>query len=85
MALRVDINRGLVLLTAVPYEETIVDWIRTLPERRYRPATQDWTVPARHEHLRTIWGLIGELEERGSVQPATADEAAGLARAPPRR
>lgn len=65
MALRIDVDKGLVLLVAVPYDETIVDWIRTLPERRYRHETQDWIVPARRELLRTLCYFIGELEERG--------------------
>jgi hypothetical protein len=65
MAMRVDANEGLLQLAAVPYDETIIDWIRTLPQRHYRPETQDWITPARREHLQMVCRLIAELEERG--------------------
>lgn len=74
MALRINVDKGLVLLVAVPYDETIVDWIRTLPERRYRHESQDWIVPARREQLHTLCSLIGELEERG-IDVTISDEA----------
>lgn len=80
MGLRIDIDRGLVLLVAAPYDEMIVDCIRTLPERRYRRASQDWIMPARREHLRTLCSLIGELEERGIDVEICEDAAARLAR-----
>lgn len=80
MALHLDVNRGLVLMAAVPYDETIVDWVRTLPERRYRHATQDWTVPARREHLRAICGLISELDERDIEVEISEAAGARLAR-----
>jgi len=80
MGLRVEIDRGLVLLVAAPYDETIVDWIRTLPERRYRRESQDWIMPARREHLRTLCSLIGELEERGIDVETCEDAGARLAR-----
>jgi len=80
MGLRVDINKGLVLLVAAPYDETIVDWIRRLPERRYRHGPHDWIVPARREHLRTLCSVVGELEERGTEVEITARADARLAR-----
>ena len=80
MGLRVDINKGLVMLVAAPYEETIVDWIRTLPQRRYRRESQDWIVPARREHLRTLCSLIGELDERGIDVEISEEAGARLAR-----
>ncbi|MCA1680892.1 MAG: hypothetical protein LC777_19070, partial [Actinobacteria bacterium] len=80
MGLRVEIDRGLVLLVAAPYDETIVAWIRTLPERRYRRESQDWIMPARREHLRTLCSLIGELEERGIDVEICEDAGARLAR-----
>ena len=64
MALSVDAHHGLVLLAAVPYDEAIIDWIRAIPERHYRPRAQAWCVPARSEQLRHVSTLIGELEER---------------------
>lgn len=80
MALRIDVDKGLVLLVAAPYDETIVDWIRTLPERRYRNESQDWIVPARREHLRTLCSFIGELEERGIDVTISDDACTRLAR-----
>lgn len=64
MALRVDAHRGLLLLAAVPYDDATVDWIRTLPERYYRPRSQVWCVPARRELLYDVLTLMCELEER---------------------
>ena len=64
MALRVDARDGLVLLAAAPYDDCVVEWIRTLPERHYRPREQAWCVPARREQIRHVCALIGELEER---------------------
>lgn len=93
MGLRVDANEGLLQLAAVPYDETIVDWIRTLPQRHYRRETQDWITPARREHLQMVCGLIAELEERGiavaqrrseAVDPPSASSAKGHARSRPR-
>jgi hypothetical protein len=80
MGLRVEIDRGLVLLVAAPYDDTIVDWIRTLPERRCRRESQDWIMPARRERLRTLCSLIGELENAASTSrsartPARASRA----------
>lgn len=80
MGLRVDVDKGLVLLAAAPYDETIVDWIRTLPERRYRHESQDWIVPARREHLRTLCSFIGELEERGIAVKISDDAGTRMAR-----
>lgn len=81
MALRLDVDGGLVLMAALPYDEMIVDWIRTLPERRYRHTSRDWTVPARRGHLRSICGLLGELDERGIDIETTEAASARLARA----
>ena len=80
MALRIDVDKGLMLLLAAPYDETIVDWIRTLPERRYRRESQDWIVPARREHLRAVCSFIGELEERGIAVKISDDAGARMAR-----
>jgi len=81
MALRVDANEGLLQLAAVPYEETIVDWIRTLPQRHYRPESQDWITPARREHLRAVCGVIAELEERAIAVDISETARARLTRA----
>ncbi|MEA2188174.1 MAG: hypothetical protein QOK16_3185, partial [Solirubrobacteraceae bacterium] len=67
-------------LASAPYVETIVDAIRTLPQRHYRPASQDWSVPARREHLRNVCGVIAELEERGIDVDITEPAAARLSR-----
>ena len=40
MALRIDAIRGIMRLASAPYDETIVDWIRTLPQRRYHPVAE---------------------------------------------
>ena len=81
MALSVDAHRGLLLLAATPYDDAIVDWIRTLPERHYRPRAQAWCVPARREQLRHVSALIGELEERGIAGDISDSAGARLARA----
>ncbi|MFP5364640.1 MAG: hypothetical protein ACLGI5_18130 [Thermoleophilia bacterium] len=78
--MRIDVDKGLMLLLAAPYDETIVDWIRTLPERRYRRESQDWIVPARREHLRAVCSFIGELEERGIAVKISDDAGARMAR-----
>lgn len=75
MSLRVDADKGLIRLSASPYDETIVDAIRTLPQRRYRPAEQDWALAARREHLRAVCSVIAELSERG-IDVAISDAAA---------
>jgi hypothetical protein len=80
MALRIDAIRGLMRLSSAPYDETIVDWIRTLPHRHYRPSSQDWSVPARSENLRSLCGVIAELEERGIAIDITDPAAARLSR-----
>ena len=80
MALRVDANEGLLQLAAVPYDETIIDWIRTLPQRHYRRETQDWITPARREHLQMVCGLIAELEERGIAVEISETAGARLTR-----
>jgi len=80
MALRVDANEGLLQLAAVPYDETIIGWIRTLPQRHYRRETQDWITPARREHLQMVCGLIAELEEHGIAVEISETAAARLTR-----
>ena len=80
MALSVDAHRGLVLLAAVPYDDVIVDLIRTLPERHYRPRAQAWCVPARRAQLRHVSTLIGELEERDVAVDISDSASARLAR-----
>ena len=80
MSLHVDADKGLVLLSVSPYDETIVDAIRALRERRYRPAEQDWVVPARRDHLRTLCGVIAELSERRVDVRISDAAAARLAR-----
>jgi len=80
MALRVDANEGLLQLAAVPYDETIVDWIRALPQRHYRRTTQDWITPARREHLQMVCGMIAELEERGIAVEISETAGARLTR-----
>lgn len=80
MALRIDAVRGLIRLTCAPYDETIVELIRTLPQRRYRRETQDWSVPARREVLRSVCGVIAELEERGIDVDITEPAAARFSR-----
>jgi hypothetical protein len=81
MALRVDAIGGLMRLASAPYDETIVDWIKTLPERHYRRDSQDWGVPARREHLRSISSVIAELEQRGIDVDLSSQATARLARA----
>ena len=81
MALSVDAHHGLLLLSAAPYDDAIVDWIRTLPERHYRPRAQAWCVPARREQLRHVSTLIGELEERDIAVHISDSASARLARA----
>jgi len=80
MALHIDAIEGLTRLACTPYDETIVDWIKTLPERHYRRDSQDWSVPARREHLRNVCGVIAELEERGIDVDITEPAAARLSR-----
>lgn len=80
MGLRVDVDEGLVLLSADPYEERIVDEIRALPERHYRRTRRDWIVPARREHLREVSALIGELEELDVDIEITDEASVRLAR-----
>ena len=80
MALRVDAIGGLIRLACAPYDETIVDWIRTLPKRHYRRDSQDWSVPARREHLRNVCSVIAELEERGIDVDITEPAAARFSR-----
>ena len=80
MALHVDARGGLMLLTAVPYDEEIITRIRSLPERRYRSQTRDWYIPARRAHLRAVCALIGELEERSIDVNVSAGASARLAR-----
>lgn len=80
MALRIDAIEGLMRLASAPYDETIVDWIKTLPVRHYRRHSQDWRVPARREHLRNVCGVIAELEERGIDVDITESAAARLSR-----
>ena len=80
MALRIDAIGGLIRLACAPYDEAIVDAIKTLPKRRYRRDAQDWSVPARREHLRSVCGVIAELEERGIDVDITEPAAARLAR-----
>jgi hypothetical protein len=81
MALRVDTRDGLVLLAAAPYDDAVVEWIRTLPERHYRAREQAWCVPARREQLRHVCALIGELEERAIAVDISSSAGARLARA----
>jgi len=81
MGLRVDAHQGLLRLAAVPYDDTILDWIRALPQRHYRPASQDWSIPARREHLRAVCGVIAELEERGIAVEISEAARARLTRA----
>lgn len=80
MGLRIDAIGGLIRLASAPYDETIVDWIRTLPKRHYRRGSHDWTVPARREYLRSVCGVIAELEERGIDVDITEPAAARLSR-----
>lgn len=80
MALRIDAVGGLIRLASEPYDETIIDAIRTLPTRHYRRDSQDWSVPARREHLRSVCGVIAELEERGIEVDITEPAAARLSR-----
>lgn len=81
MALRVDTRRGLVLLTVDPYDASVVDAIRELPERRYRHRSREWCVPATREHLRAVNTTLAELEERGIAIEMTKDANARFARA----
>lgn len=80
MALRIDAVGGLIRLASAPYDKTIIDAIRTLPTRHYRRDSQDWSVPARREHLRSVCGVIAELEERGIDVDITEPAAARLSR-----
>lgn len=80
MSLVIHANRGLLQLAAEPYDETIVHWIRTVPQRRYRPQTHDWCIPARREHLQAVCTVIAELEERGVAVEISEAAAARLAR-----
>lgn len=80
MALLIDADKGLLQLAAEPYDEAIVDWIRSLPQRRYRRQTHDWCIPARREHLQRVCSVIAELEERGIAVEISEPAAARLAR-----
>ena len=80
MSLVIDANEGLLLLAAEPYDETVVHWIRTVPQRRYRRQSHDWCIPARREHLLTVCSVIAELEERGIAVKISDAAAARLAR-----
>ena len=80
MALRIDAIGGLIRLASAPYDKTIVDLIKTLPQRRYHRDSQDWSVPARREHLRSVCGVIAELEERGIDVELAEPAAARLSR-----
>ena len=80
MALRIDAIGGLIRLACAPYDETIVDSIKTLPQRRYHRDSQDWSVPARREYLRSVCGMIAELEERGIDVDITEPAATRLSR-----
>ena len=80
MGLRIDAIGGLIRLASAPYDETIVDSIRTLPQRHYRRESHDWSVPARREYLRSVCGVIAELEERGIDVDITEPAAARLSR-----
>ena len=80
MGLRIDAIGGLIRLACAPYDDTIVDWIRTLPKRHYRRESHDWSVPARREYLRSVCGVIAELEERGIDVDVTEPAAARLSR-----
>jgi hypothetical protein len=79
MALLIDADKGL-QLAADPYDEAIVDWIRSLPQRRYRRQAHGWCVPARREHLQSVCSVIAELEERGVAVEISEAAAARLAR-----
>lgn len=79
MALLIDADKGLLQLAAEPYDEASVDWIRSLPQRRYRRESHDWCVPARREHLRTVCCLIAELEERAITVEISVAAGARLA------
>jgi hypothetical protein len=80
MSLLIDADKGLLRLAAEPYDETIVQWIRTVPQRRYRPQTHDWCIPARREHLQAVCTVIAELEEREIAVEISDAAAARLAR-----
>ena len=80
MDLRIDASGGLIRLACAPYDETIVGWIRTLPRRRYRRESHDWSVPARREYLRSVCGVIAELQEREIEVDITEPAAARLSR-----
>jgi hypothetical protein len=80
MALLIDADKGLLQLAAEPYDEAIVDWIRSLPQRRYRRDSHAWCVPARREYLLALHGVIAELEERGIAVETSEKAAARLAR-----
>jgi hypothetical protein len=80
MALRIDAIDGLMRLASAPYDEAIVDAIKTLPKRHFRRDSQDWCVPARREHLRSVCGVIAELEERRIDVDITEPAAARLSR-----
>lgn len=81
MGLRIDASEGLLMLAVSPYDEAAVEQIRALPQRHYRPESQDWGIPARHDHLRTVCGVIAELGERGIAVEVSDAAAARLARA----
>ena len=80
MSLLIDADKGLLQLAAEPYDETIVQWIRTVPQRRYRRQSHDWCIPARREHLLIVCSVIAELEERGIAVEISDAAAARLAR-----
>lgn len=80
MSLLIDANKGLLQLASEPYDETIVQWIRTVPQRHYRRQSHDWCIPARREHLLTVCSVIAELEERGIAVEISEAAAARLTR-----
>ena len=80
MSLVIDANKGVLQLAAEPYDDTIVHWIRTVPQRRYRRQTHDWCIPARREHLQAVCTVIAELEEREIAVEISEAAAARLAR-----
>ena len=79
MSLVIHANGGFLQLAAEPYDETVVHWIRTVPQRRYSPQTHDWCIPARREHLQRVCSVIAELEERGIAVEISKAAAARLA------
>ena len=81
MGLRVDASGGIVLLSAAPFDETIVDHIRALPDRRYQHKSQAWIIPARREQLLALSRMIAELDELDIASELLPEAAARLRRA----